>query len=98
VEIIVVISIRDPDSCRMRDVLHLGFDDADPPTTDSTSLPPAQAQRVLKFVARYERFIGKVVVHCGQAAIRKSMGRVDREFWRDYSSYRFVFHIARKVV
>ena len=108
----VVISIHDPDKPRakvrkqagLRDVLYLGFHDAEPTGTlvlpkEIVLMTPEQAAEICRFVQRHREDVGAIVVHCEQgmsrspavaAAISKLCGCDEKRFWREYQPNQFV--------
>jgi predicted protein tyrosine phosphatase len=88
----------------LRDVLHLTFHDTEPPTTASMVLmTPKQAGQIVDFVERHQRDVETVVVHCEAgmsrspavaAALCKSMGGDDRQFWRNFTPNVYVYKLV----
>ena len=112
----VVISIGDAGrrSAKVRnqpglvDVLYLKFDDGEP--SKNMTLPeniklmsPADAKAIWDFVARHEKAVGTIVVHCEQgmsrspavaAAIAKHFGIAEQSFWEQHQPNRFVYKLT----
>jgi len=88
----------------LRAVLYLIFNDAEPPTTESMVLmTPEQAQQIVDFVERHQRSVETVVVHCEAgmsrspavaAALCKSMGGDDRQFWQSFTPNVYVYKLV----
>ena len=112
----VVISIYDPDRRRpkvrrqagLRDVLQLGFHDAEPTETmvlppDIKLMTPEHAARIVQFVRKHRANVGGIVVHCEQgmsrspavaAAISKLCACDGRRFWKEYQPNQFVYRLV----
>ena len=92
----------------LRDVLFLSFHDAEPTHMMALSgkiklMMPIHAKQIHQFVDKHKEHIGAIVVHCEQgmsrspavaAALCKSMGGDDKNFWRDYQPNRYVYRLV----
>lgn len=114
----VVVSIRDPDrkparigkDPRLREVLALAFDDAEPGA--KFLLPKAiqlmsldQARAIWAFVDKHRAAVPVMVVHCEMglsrspavaAAVTRGLGGEDDPFFREYLPNRFVYDLMLK--
>jgi len=113
----VVVSIRDPDrkpariprDRRLREVLALAFDDAEPSTARALRLPeaiqlmtPEHARAIWAFVDRHRAAVPVLVVHCElgmsrspavAAAVARGLGQDDDPVFRAYRPNRYVYDL-----
>ena len=94
----------------LRDVLFLSFHDAEPSHMMALSgkiklMTPKQAKQIHQFVDKHKEDVGAIVVHCEQgmsrspavaAALCKTMGGDDKNFWRDYQPNMYVYRLMLK--
>ncbi|HEY3449460.1 MAG TPA: hypothetical protein VGK67_24105 [Myxococcales bacterium] len=114
----VVVSIRDPDrkparikkDRKLRDVLALAFDDAEPGARfllpETIRLMTLQDAKVIwAFVDKHKAAVPVLVVHCEMgmsrspavaAAITRGLGGDDDHFFREYLPNRFVYDLMLK--